>query len=60
MGVFANRDFAEHEQLSLGKGNGYLLWRTLVRYVAPVGVLIVFIYNLTCGLDGPGESHEIF
>ncbi len=35
------------EELGLENGYGFWLWRTLVRYVAPVGVLIVFVYNLS-------------
>lgn len=30
----------------LNMGGGYTIWRFLIRYVTPVGVLVVFIYNL--------------
>ncbi len=30
----------------LNMGDGYAIWRFLIRYVTPIAVLIVFIYNL--------------
>jgi NSS family neurotransmitter:Na+ symporter len=34
------------DELEMQDGPGYRLWRTIIRYVTPVGVLIVFVYNL--------------
>ena len=34
------------EELEMGNTMGFRLWRLVLRYVAPVGVLIVFVYNL--------------
>lgn len=33
-------------EAELGAGVGYRLWRFLVRFVAPVGVVLIFVYNL--------------
>jgi NSS family neurotransmitter:Na+ symporter len=34
------------DELGMGDGAGFRLWRFVVRYIAPVGVAVVFIYNL--------------
>jgi NSS family neurotransmitter:Na+ symporter len=34
------------EELEMGNGAGYRLWRFLVRYITPLGILIVFLYNI--------------
>lgn len=34
------------EELELGEGLPYRLWRFMIRYVSPVAILLVFIYNL--------------
>ena len=34
------------EELGMGDGMGYRLWRFVVRFIAPIGILIVFVYNL--------------
>ncbi len=34
------------EELDMGDGVGFKLWRFVLCYVAPVGVVIVFVYNL--------------
>lgn len=33
-------------ELNLGDGAGYTIWRFLVRYISPVAVMIVFIFEL--------------
>ena len=37
---------SSREALQMDDGPGYDIWRLLVRYVAPIGVTIVFFYNL--------------
>jgi NSS family neurotransmitter:Na+ symporter len=37
---------SSREALNMPDGPGYNIWRLLVRYVAPIGVAIVFVYNL--------------
>ncbi len=34
------------EELGLGEGSGYLLWRLLVRFVAPLAILVIFVAGL--------------
>ncbi len=35
------------EELEMGNTVGFRLWRFVLRYITPVGVMIVFLYNLT-------------
>jgi NSS family neurotransmitter:Na+ symporter len=37
---------ATQDELEMQDGPAYRLWRGIIRYVTPVGVLIVFVYNL--------------
>lgn len=34
------------DELGMGNSVGYRLWRFVIRYIAPVGVAVVFVYNL--------------
>jgi NSS family neurotransmitter:Na+ symporter len=44
VGWFVSRDYLQQD-LKLS-GAGFALWLNLVRFVAPIGVAIVFVYNL--------------
>jgi NSS family neurotransmitter:Na+ symporter len=37
---------ATQEELELGEGISYRLWHFIVRYITPIGVAVVFAYNL--------------
>ncbi len=37
---------ATQEELEMGEGIGYRLWHFIVRYITPIGVTVVFAYNL--------------
>lgn len=37
---------SSQEELEMGRGTGYGLWRFVIRYITPIGVAIVFLYNL--------------